>query len=78
MPVFQLQHGTAWTIRMQVFSGIGECGQRPRHRTWLWYDATERKSSALLVWGKREGSTQVAQKRKHKFSVGERRPNAKT
>ena len=78
MPVFQLRHGTARTIRMQVLAGLVECGQRPRHCTWLWCDAAERKSSALLVWGKREGSTQVARKREHEFSVGERQPSEKT
>ena len=77
MPVFQLRHGTARTIRVQVLAGL-ECGQRPRHRTLLRYDAAERKSSTLLVWGEREGSAQVAREREHEFSVGERRPNAKT
>jgi hypothetical protein len=32
-------------------------------------------SSVYLVWEKQGGPTQVARKREHEFSIGERQPN---
>ena len=62
---------------MQVL--VGRVGVARDHVDARGYGASaERVSSAYLVWEKRGGPTQVARKREHEFSIGERQPNGET
>ncbi len=78
MPVFQLRHGTARTIRMQVLAGLVSAVRD--HVIARGYGTMLQSGSQVpYSYGeKREGSAQVARKREHKFSVGERQPSEKT
>ncbi len=77
MLVFQPLHGTAQTIRMGSEQSGGVVRDHVVHMV-LQCVGAERVSSAYLLWGKQGGPTQVAQKCKRKFPIGEQEPNEET